>query len=204
MEKELEGFKIYTDTPENRFEYKPESIWVINPKTKKWILELENSGNLWYYYQFYNNFSNWFNKELSVFEQLITMWVVDVLKRGVSTTPQPGCALQSGVEDVLKTGVSTNINSEKRITPVSEMEADTRRVCEIRFDCLVTMHDVAYKKYKGLWGQEKQSKTPQWFRSNQVLTLEEIKYADPHELGMRMKQMFNQLEETIKQYEQSR
>jgi protein-tyrosine-phosphatase len=100
--------------------------------------------------------------------------------------------------------VSTNINSKKRITPVSEMEADTRRVCEIRFDCLVTMHDVAYKKYKGLWGQEKQSKTPQWFRSNQVITLEEIKYADPYELGMRMKQMFNQLEETIKQYEQSR
>ena len=204
MEKELEGYKIYTDTSENRFEYKPESIWVINPKTKKWILELENSGNLWYNYGLYDNFSKWFNEERSVFGQLITMWVVAVLKRGVSTTHGYNHLTNDMVEYVLKRGVSTNINSEKIITPVSEMEADTRRVCEIRFDCLVTMHDVAYKKYKGLWGQEKQSKTPQWFRSNQVLTLEGIKYADPYELGMRMKQMFNQLEETIKQYEQSR
>jgi len=226
MEKELDGFKIYTDTPENRFEHTPESIWFINPKTKGWVIELEKSGKLLYNYGLYYNFSKWFNEERSVFEQLIEMWVEDVIKRGVSTTfwcfsfttklvedvikrgvSTTGLSRLSfgwRVEDVIKRGVSTNINSEKIITPVSEIEADTRRVCEIRFDCLVTMHDVAYKKYKGLWGQEKQSKTPQWFRSNQVLTLEEIKYADPYELGMRMKQMFNQLEETIKQYEQSR
>ena len=204
MEKELEEFKIYTDTPEKRFAHTPESIWFINPKTKKWILELENSGNLWYNYGLYDNFSKWFNEERSVFGQLITMWVVDVLKRGVSTTHGFSHLTNDMVEYVLKRGVSTNINSEKIITPVSEMEADTRRVCEIRFDCLVTMHDVAYKKYKGLWGQEKQSKTPQWFRSNQVLTLEGIKYADPYELGMRIKEVFNQLEKTIEQYEQYR
>jgi hypothetical protein len=90
------------------------------------------------------------------------------------------------------------------INPVPEIVADTRRVCEIRFDCLVTMHDVAYKKYKGLWGQEKHSKKPQWFKSNQVLTLEEIKYSNPHELGMRLKEMYNQLEKTVEQYEQPR
>jgi protein-tyrosine-phosphatase len=90
------------------------------------------------------------------------------------------------------------------INPVPEIVADTRRVCEIRFDCIVTMHDVAFKEYNGLWGQEKQSKTPQWFKANHTLTLEEVKYADPYELGMRMKQLFNQLEETIKQYEQPR
>ena len=87
------------------------------------------------------------------------------------------------------------------ITPVPEIVADTRQVCEIRFDCLVTMHDVGFKK---LLGTEKQSKTPQWFKANHTLTLEEIKYADPYELGLRMKQMFHQLEETIKQYEQYR
>jgi protein-tyrosine-phosphatase len=88
-----------------------------------------------------------------------------------------------------------------KITPVPEIVADTRRVCEIRFDCIVTMHDVAFKE---LLGTEKQSKTPQWFKANHTLTLEEIKYADPYELGLRMKQMFHQLEETIKQYEQYR
>ncbi len=204
MEKELDGFKIYTDTSENRFEYKPESIWVINPKTKKWILELENLGNLWYNYGLYDNFSKWFNEERFVFGQLITMWAEDVLKRGVSTTHGYSHLTNDLVKYVLKRGVSTNINSEKRITPVPEIVADTRRVCEIRFDCIVTMHDVGFKKYKGMWGQEKQSKTPQWFRSNQVLTLEEVKYADPHELGRRMKEMFNQLEKTIEQYEQPR
>ena len=45
------------------------------------------------------------------------------------------------------------------ITPVSEFEADTRRVCEIRFDCLVTMHDVGYRKYKGNWAIGSSHKT---------------------------------------------
>ena len=107
MEKELEGFKIYTDTPENRFEYKPESIWVINPKTKKWILELENSGNLWYNYGLYDNFSKWFNEERFVFGQLITMWAEDVLKRGVSTTHGYSHLTNDLVKYVLKRGVST-------------------------------------------------------------------------------------------------
>jgi hypothetical protein len=87
------------------------------------------------------------------------------------------------------------------ITPVPEITADTTRVCEIRFDCLVTMHDVGYKKYKGLWGQEKWSKIPQWFKANQTITLEGVKYADPYELGMRIKQMFHQMEDTINKYE---
>ena len=90
------------------------------------------------------------------------------------------------------------------ITPVSEFEADTRRVCEIRFDCLVTMHDVGYRKYKGMWGMEKQSKTPQWFKANHVITLEGVKHADPYELGMRIKDMFHQLEDTINKYEQTK
>jgi hypothetical protein len=87
------------------------------------------------------------------------------------------------------------------ITKVSELEANTTRVCEIKFNCLVTMHDVAYKKYKGVWGQEKQSKIPQWFKANQTITLEGVKDADPYELGMRIKQMFHQMEDTINKYE---
>ena len=90
------------------------------------------------------------------------------------------------------------------ITKVSELEANTTRVCEIKFDCLVTMHDVAYKKYKGVWGQEKQSKIPQWFKSNTALTLEFIKDAEPQLIGEHIKQMFHQLEKTIEQYESVR
>jgi hypothetical protein len=96
------------------------------------------------------------------------------------------------------------MNNEIEIKPVSEMEADTRRLCEIRFDCMVTMHDVAFKKYKGVLGHEQQSKTPQWFKSNTALTLEFIKDAEPQLIGEHIKQMFHQLEQTIEQYEQPR
>jgi hypothetical protein len=105
MEMETQGYEIYVDTPENRFEYNPESIWIINPKTERWIIELKKSGELWYYNGVYDNFLNWFNEEQSVFEQLITMWVEDVLKRGVSTTSSWDGDRWSQVEDVLKKGI---------------------------------------------------------------------------------------------------
>jgi len=96
------------------------------------------------------------------------------------------------------------MNNEIEIKPVSEMEADTRRLCEIRFDCMVTMHDAAFKKYKGVLGHQQQSKTPQWFKSNTTLTLEFIKDAEPQLIGEHIKQMFHQLEQTIEQYESVR
>jgi len=105
MEMEMEGYNIYVDTPENRFKYNPESIWIINPKTKGWIIGLLKSGKLWYYGPLYNNFSNWFNEERSVFEKLITMWVEDVLKRGVLTTRFHFAPGDDRVEDVLKRGI---------------------------------------------------------------------------------------------------
>jgi hypothetical protein len=94
------------------------------------------------------------------------------------------------------------MNKEIEIEAVPEVVADTRGVCEIRFDCMVTMHDVAFKKYKGVLGHDQQSKTPQWFKANHILTLEAVKHADPYDLGMRIKEMFHQLEKTIEQYEQ--
>jgi hypothetical protein len=105
MEMEMEGYNIYVDTPENRFKYNPESIWIINPKTKGWIIVLLKSGKLWYYGPLYDNFSKWFNEERSVFKQLIAMWVEDVLKRGVLTTSSWRQAATFRVEDVLKRGI---------------------------------------------------------------------------------------------------
>jgi hypothetical protein len=94
-------------------------------------------------------------------------------------------------------------NNKSSIEPVPEIIADTRRLCEIKFDCLVTMHDVGYTKYKGIWNNEKQSRV-QWFKSQSTLTLEDIKYMDEYQIGSQIKQMFRELEQTINQYEQSR
>ena len=90
------------------------------------------------------------------------------------------------------------------IESIPEVVADTRKLCEIRFDCLVTMHDVGFTRYKGMWGQEKESRVPQWFKAQHQITLESIKYMDEYQLGSQIKQMFRELEQTINQYEQPR
>ena len=99
----------YHDTPEYRFEYRPESIWLINPKTKEWALELEKDGELWWSHDFYRNFQRYFNMERSDFEKFIKVWVEDVLNRGVSTTAVGSRHREIGVEDVLNRGVSTTV-----------------------------------------------------------------------------------------------
>ena len=94
----------YFDTPEQRFEYSPESIWLINPETKEWLLELEKSGKLWYYNEIYLTFKRYFNMERSDFESFIKLWVEDALEKGVSTTYGAVTEPQLKVEDALKRG----------------------------------------------------------------------------------------------------
>ena len=101
---EMEGYNIYVDTPEKRF-YEPESIWIINPITERWMIELKKSGELWHSHYIYNNFSKWFNVEDSVFEQLIKIWVEDVLKREVLTARRFVHPRFTKVDDVLNIGI---------------------------------------------------------------------------------------------------
>jgi arginyl-tRNA--protein-N-Asp/Glu arginylyltransferase len=105
MKMETEGYEIYVETPENRFRHWPDSIWIINPKTKEWVVALKKSGELLYYYKFHQSFIKWFNEERSVFERLITIWVEDVLKRGVSTIRIVRGRNRIEVENVLKRGI---------------------------------------------------------------------------------------------------
>jgi hypothetical protein len=96
------------------------------------------------------------------------------------------------------------MNNTSSIEPVPEMIADTRKLCEIRFDCLVTMHDVGFTRYEGMWGNERESRVPQWFKAQHTISLESIKYMDEYQLGSQIKQMFRELEQTIDKYEQPR
>jgi hypothetical protein len=82
-------YQWYHDTPEQPFEFTPGSIWLINPETKEWMLELKKSGHLWYYYETPDIFSKYLNMEEPDFESFIKIWVEDVLKkRVVSTWPE--------------------------------------------------------------------------------------------------------------------
>lgn len=96
------------------------------------------------------------------------------------------------------------MDNKPKIEAIPEVIADTRRLCEIRFDCMVTMYDVAYRKRDcGVFGEEV-SKTPQWFKAQHQLSLESIKYMDEYSIGATIKEMFYQLEKTINKYEQPR
>ena len=105
MEMITEDYHWYTDTPEQPFEYSEGSIWLINPETEKWMLELEKSGDLWYYYGTSDIFSMYLNMEVSDFKSFIKIWVEDVLKRGVISTREGIWPKRCRVEDVLKRGV---------------------------------------------------------------------------------------------------
>ena len=94
----------YTDTPEQRFEYTPGSIWLINPKTKEWVVELRKDEILLWNWDFHPNFRRYFNMEMSDYDKFITIWVEDVLNLGVSSTNSGRALIYAVVEDVLKNG----------------------------------------------------------------------------------------------------
>jgi hypothetical protein len=107
MELQIKDYVWYYYTPEQRFEWSPESIWLINPKTEEWVIELGKSGKLWWYWGLYVNFQRYFNMERPDFEKFIKIWVEDVLNRGISTTRTIINTSTNQVEDVLNRGIST-------------------------------------------------------------------------------------------------
>ena len=101
MEHLTKDYNWYYDTPEQRFRETPGSIWLINPETKEWVVELEKGGRLWWYWDFHFNFKRYFNMERPDFHKFIKIWVEDVLNRGVSSTSTTQSNLKRKVEDVL-------------------------------------------------------------------------------------------------------
>jgi len=94
----------YHDTPEQPFGLTPGSIWLINPETNEWMLELKKSGKLWYYDKTLDTFSKYLNMEVSDFESFIKIWVEDALKRGVVSTALRGTNPRQAMLDALKNG----------------------------------------------------------------------------------------------------
>jgi hypothetical protein len=107
MEIITKDYQWYTDTPEQPFEYSEGSIWLINPKTEEWMLELEKPGVLWYQYETSDIFSKYLNMEISDFESFIKMWMEDALKRGVVSIIRNEINWDEEVKDVLEKGIIT-------------------------------------------------------------------------------------------------
>ena len=107
METLTKGYHWYHDTPEQPFEYTKGSIWLINPETEKWMLELQKDGHLWYYDIIFDTFSKYLSMEETDIESFIKVWVEDALERGVVTTEAISANETIRVEDVLERGVTT-------------------------------------------------------------------------------------------------
>lgn len=93
--------------------------------------------------------------------------------------------------------------NELEVSPIPEYLANTKKITEIKFDCLVTMHDIGVRDINGGLLHETKRLSPQWFRAKTELTLEMIKYNDEYTIGCAIKELFYELERTIKNYENS-
>ena len=94
----------YHDTPEQRFKYKPGSIWLINPETKEWVVILKKDGELWWYKDVYLNFQRYFNMEESDYKKFIKLWVGDVLNQRVKGTFVRSSIHAEVIEHILNRG----------------------------------------------------------------------------------------------------
>jgi len=98
------GYHWYYDTPEQPFEYTVGSIWLINPKTKQWMLELKISGRLYYHFEARDSFYKYFPMTDSDFESFIKIWVEDALEREVVSPTVIGSVWSAMIETVLERG----------------------------------------------------------------------------------------------------
>lgn len=105
------GCVWYHDTLERTFETSPYSHWLINPKTKQWVFELDMAGHLFYFHKLPETMGI----KQSDFESIIKMWVEKELKVGFKLIREvsiPHDFKTDGreyiVKDVLKNGKKWN------------------------------------------------------------------------------------------------
>ena len=91
------------------YTYKPKesditSTWLINPKTKEWLFELQ-IGDLFFYEDLPLFFKRYFNMEENDSERFLRIWVEDVLNREVYESYSAyDIWVEDWVEDILKNG----------------------------------------------------------------------------------------------------
>lgn len=95
---DLEGFLVY---------YNPQfkSWWWINPDTKEWRFEFKDSGTLYWFYGWGDNFISKYSLEESEFKEVISRYVEHTLQNGVINTVTIKFFAQHRVEHTLQNGV---------------------------------------------------------------------------------------------------
>lgn len=146
MEMKTKGYLWYTDTPKKPFIYSEGSIWLINPKTKEWFLQVKKTGELNYFYDKFDDFNKYLNLYRTGFEIVLKKWVEDILKETITFTNGDWGSFQSiirkksyrnvvkyeiehisykdDIEDVLEKGIVVSFydfdNRDRRVNEVLE------------------------------------------------------------------------------------
>ena len=81
------------------------SLWLIFTEEKKWVIELDNAGNLWYNYHFFYKIFKLISMNVVDNQHYITRWVEDALQNGVNNTDRIKWNVTKQVEDALQNGV---------------------------------------------------------------------------------------------------
>jgi len=93
---------------------------------------------------------------------------------------------------------------ETNVSMVSPQEGeDSQKLCEIRFDCFVTMYEMGARKSndRNIFIKTENKPIPQWFKSQGKITLEAIRYSDEYSLGRILKDMLYQMDAHIRKFE---
>ena len=102
-------FDFYTKNASIYFNPDTESIWMIFPEEKIWVFELDNDGDLWYNYNFFDGIFKYLSLDVVENQHYITRWVEDTLKRVVKHTTPESYESRVAVEDTLKRGVKDTV-----------------------------------------------------------------------------------------------
>ena len=62
------------------------SLWLIFTEEKKWVIELDIDGILWYNYNFFSKIFRLISMNVADNEHYITRWVEDTIQNGVKRT----------------------------------------------------------------------------------------------------------------------
>ena len=85
--------------------YHDGSMWYIFTEDKKWLIELDKKGTLWYNYPFFSKIFKYVAMERPDFTPYITKWVEDAIQNGVKDTVVGLLSSNSYVEDAIQNGV---------------------------------------------------------------------------------------------------
>ena len=96
------------------------SLWLIFTEEKKWVIELEKDGILWYNYNFFSKIFKLISMNVVDNEHYITRWVEDTIQNGVKDTrngttfgvPRVEDTIQNGVKDARWTVLDVKQNVE--------------------------------------------------------------------------------------------